>query len=403
MVRHPGRRHFVALILVAALGEGCDAPPAPPAARPEAPRSPPLSRASSTATPTATPPPITTASAAPPEVPPVAACTAPSRSASGLLDVRDDAALKRCGDPAVGARRPARPCGAGDPTSIPRKRLEAAVPALDPKTRAHVARIVAEGRAQGRRADVFGVVGDSMSISGAYLSALAREETTTLAPELEATFTVGDVSMLARFRGVAAITRRGVAQDSFVAWRAARSGARVPWALRGGRDAPLRRMVRWLSPAVAFVLFGGNDAAFYATDTETLVARFKEDLGHVVDALETAGVVPVLHTLARHGDAPGVPQCGIGEDGRPSDWRLMVRTNALSVAVVELACTRALPLIDLRDAFDTADAAGLSSDATHPSVHRDGSGRLDAAGLRCGQNLRNYLTLRMLARLWPLL
>jgi len=156
-----------------------------------------------------------------------------------------------------------------------------------------------------------------------------------------------------------------------------------------------------LSPSVAFVLYGGNDAAYYSTDAATLIRMFKSDLGRVVDALEEEGVVPVLHTLARHGDAPGVDDCG--EPTGSNDWKLMIRTNALSRAIIEMACKRALPLIDLRDALDTADAAGLSGDATHPSVHADGSGRLDAAGLRCGQNLRNFLTLRMLARLQPLL
>lgn len=329
------------------------------------------------------------------------ACRAPSGNAKSELDVHDDASLEKCGDASVGARRPKHKCGAGPPAPLPLARLAATVPKLDPQTEAHVRRIVSEGKKRGRKPNVFGVVGDSMSVSGAYLQALARAKSTSLSPELAPLITVDGETMIERYRGVQAITIEGIPHDSFVAPRAAKSGARAPWALRGGTQSPLRRMVRLLSPSVAFVLYGGNDAAYYSTDATTLIRMFKGDLGRVIDALEEEGVVPILHTLARHGNAPGVDDCG--EPTGTNDWKLMVRTNALSLAIIEMACERALPLIDLRDALDTADAAGLSGDATHPSVHVDGSGRLDAAGLRCGQNLRNFLTLRMLAHLQPLL
>ena len=78
-----------------------------------------------------------------------------------------------------------------------------------------------------------------------------------------------------------------------------------------------------------------------------------------------------------------------------------MHTNALSAVVAEVACERKLPLIDVRHAFDAADLRGLSADGIHPSTHRDGGGALDLASLRCGYNLRNYLTLRMLGRLGP--
>jgi len=381
------------------LGAACDPPPARPAVATASPTATASPSAPVAVPSTASPLPKPAPSVAPPAEP--VACRAPSRAAHGKVDLHDDASLEKCGDASVGARRPKHACGAGPDAPLPLERLEATVPPLDAKTAAHVRRIVAEGKARGRKADVFGVVGDSMSVSGAFLQPLAQPKLTTVAPSLLPLISADGQTMIARYRGVDAVTISGIPHDSFVAPRAARSGARAPWALRGGSQSPLRRMVRMLSPSVAFVLYGGNDAAFYTTDAATLIGIFTRDLGRVVDALEEEGVVPVLHTLARHGNAPGVADCG--EPTGTNDWKLMIRTNALSRAVIEMACERALPLIDLRDALDTADAAGLSGDATHPSVHTDGSGRLDAAGLRCGQNLRNYLTLRMLARLQPLL
>jgi hypothetical protein len=55
-----------------------------------------------------------------------------------------------------------------------------------------------------------------------------------------------------------------------------------------------------------------------------------------------------------------------------------------------------LPLIDLRHALDAIYHQGLSADGVHPSVHPRGGAILTDEGLRCGYNVRNYVTLRML-------
>jgi hypothetical protein len=86
-----------------------------------------------------------------------------------------------------------------------------------------------------------------------------------------------------------------------------------------------------------------------------------------------------------------------------SNWRIAVQTNALSARVVELACRRHLPLVDLRHALDAADARGLGPDGVHLGAFQRGAARLTARGLRCGANVRNYVTLKMLAELAPLL
>src|SRR5690606_37897299 len=181
---------------------------------------------------------------------------------------------------------------------------------------------------------------------------------------------------------------------------AAKVGARASWALDGGKHSPLLRMVDQLSPAIAFVLYGGNDAAYRVAPIAELERAFQADLEALIDALEAQGVVPVLHTLARHGDAPGVDDCA--GPSQLSDWRIAVVTNALSAVAARVACERKLPLLDLRWAFAAADLRGLSADGIHPSTHRDGGGALDGHSLRCGYNLRNYLTLRLLRILDPL-
>jgi hypothetical protein len=324
------------------------------------------------------------------------ACSAPSLTIRGAIDARDDAAARRCESASVGAASLASRCGELDTPPIDLDAIDEAVLRFDEATEAHVRGIVAQGRALGRRAEVFGLVGDSMTVSGSFLQPLSHPERTLLAPAVERR--IGGV--IERYRGSEVVRVQGMWRDSFRAPRAAKVGARATWPLVGGAQSPLVRMVDEISPTTAFVLYGGNDAAYRVAPIAEIERGFRADLEAVVDALEERGVVPVLHTLARHGDAPGVDDCG--GPSELSDWRIAVHTNALSAVVAQVACERRLPLIDLRWALDAADLRGLSADGIHPSTHKNGGGALDERTLRCGYNLRNYLTLRMLGALEPL-
>lgn len=374
----------VALLALTLVALGCDDPaaaqtvpsPAPSAALPPA------------AAPSFLGPPV------PAPAPPPAACRAPSKRLRSRLDARTDDALLPC----ERLERPrAKGCGEG-PGQVILDRLDEAVMAIDPRTRAHVERIVARGRALQRRPDAFGLVGDSMTVSGAFFP-FDDPDPPTIASDVAKRLRIDEGSILDVFRGAEVVRVRGMWRDSFGAPRAARIGAPAPWALKGGEHGPLGRMVRTLSPATAFVLYGGNDAAARQLSIETMRADFRRDLEAIVDQLEAEGVVPILHTLARHADAPGIRNCGM--PGEHHDWRITVATNAMSAAAIDVACDRALPLIDLRWAMDAADQAGLSADGIHPSFYEGGAGTLDRHALRCGYNVRNYVSLRMLAALWP--
>lgn len=214
-----------------------------------------------------------------------------------------------------------------------------------------------------------------------------------LAPELETT-----LGPVIRFYQGAEVQRiGGVWRDSFRALRAAKVGKRAEWAVTGGVHSPLARMTRNISPAVAVVLYGGNDAASRQLPPDQVAARFGRNLEQVIDALEREGVVPILNTVARHGLHPGIPDCGPPHE--MTDWRIAVHTNAVSAEVVDIACRRKLPLIDLRAAMDTAFNRGLGHDGVHPSRYVEGGGVLTARGLQCGHNVRNYVTLRMLGEI----
>ncbi|MBW2529424.1 MAG: hypothetical protein JRI23_34930 [Deltaproteobacteria bacterium] len=298
-------------------------------------------------------------------------------------------------------------CGQGgaEPT-VDWQRLDAAVPALDAATLAHVRAIAARGAEHGRKRRAFGLVGDSMTVSGAFLRPFSASHRgpVELSAEVERRLAISRPTEPLRtivdyYRGAEAQRVRGLWTDSFGAPRAAKVGARSPWALVGEaqNQSPLAIMVDGLSPAVVVAVYGGNDAAYRVADPEEIAATFEQDFGKVVDALELRGVVPIVSTIARHGLASGLATCS-DDPATLSNWRLAVQTNAVNAAVVRLACRRHLPLVDLRHALDGAPNYGLGPDGVHPSAYAEGAGVLTARGLQCGYNISNYVTLRMLKR-----
>ena len=340
---------------------------------------------------------------------PGSSCAAPSVARLNAGDdARDLSALARCSwsDPYLAMCEREQPSAAQ--CGLPRfaravdvaRMLEGAVP-LDPSTQAHVRDVARAGRAQGRRADVFGLVGDSMTIDRAFLRPFSANagDRVALGPvvaealRVDAERTIVDV-----FRGVAAAHDGDESVDSFRAPRAARVGALTAWATTPDAHGttPVARMIDELSPAYAIVMFGTNDAANRIASPDVLAKDFEADLAKIVDALEARGVVPILTTIPKHMRDKRFADCPV--KGTPkSNLRYVVQTNAISAAVASLACERHLPLIDFRWAIDPLLDHGVGKDGVHPSRFYKGGGLLDEAGLQCGYNAKNLVTLRMLA------
>ena len=336
------------------------------------------------------------------------ACAAPSLTIRGPADARDAAALEHCqfqptGDDGIGNR-----CGQpGREREVKVDRLDEAVEPLDRATAAHVRAIAAKGRQEGRRSRVFGLLGDSITASPKFMTPLSDLSNVALSLEAEEHLRVDDLDIAMSPDGDVATAidvyfgqnaYRGL--DSFVAPRGAKVGAQSRWAL-AGHPSPLDRLISQLSPAVVVVLYGSNDAAVRFGDLDALVEGYTSRMSAIVDRLEAAGIVPVLTTVPRHTLDPKRPNCD-RKAGDGSNWRMAVQTSAVSAAAAELACARALPLIDLRWALDAIPNHGIGTDGVHPNAFRSGSAILDEQGLQCGYNVRNYVTLRMLGRLWPL-
>ncbi|MBW2458837.1 MAG: hypothetical protein JRI68_30335 [Deltaproteobacteria bacterium] len=275
----------------------------------------------------------------------------------------------------------------------------ASVLPFDEATRARLRELYERGRERGRRPQVFGLVGDSITFSDWFLKPFAAGARSHLSPEVVERLRIpsGGRTIIDYYQGVDA--QAGL--DSFAAPRAAKNGARSSWPLPLGQPAessPLGQLVRSLSPAVVIVMYGSNDATVRFTSTKQLSADFRARMIRIVDYLEGEGVIPVLNTVLRHGHDPSRADCDRGA-GDLSNWRVAVQSSVVSAVAAELACERKLPLIDLRHGMDQLLNSGLGVDGTHPDAFLGGAGVLTSTGLQCGFNLRNYLTLRMLKQI----
>ncbi len=338
----------------------------------------------------------------------VAACSAPS---VGLLNAPDDArtlaALGACSpyDPFVTMCDDEQPtaalCGQqGKAHPVDMARMIASALPLDPTTTAHVRTIFAAGRAKGRRADVFALVGDSITIDHSFLrpfGVASYDQRVVLSPAVrEALLIDGERTVVDLFRGVAIGDAGRGSYDSFRAPRASKIGARAKWALSYStalHSTPLDDIVATLSPAYAVVMYGTNDAQWFAASE--IGKEFAEQLRIIVDQLEARGVVPILTTIPKHLRDKRFSDCPT-PGSTSSNWRYAIQTNMANAAIAQIACERQLPLIDYRYALDPLVAHGVGPDGVHPSLYSRGGGVLDEQGLQCGFNVRNFVTLRML-------
>lgn len=279
------------------------------------------------------------------------------------------------------------------PHEVPLDRLDEAILPFDAPTVDKLRRQWAKGKALGLEPHAFGLIGDSITASPKFMTPLVHPAS-TVSEEVLAHLSLGGESILSRYRDVPIVA----GLDSFRAPRAAKIGAPSGWAAPPGVSpdvSPVGQLIRTHRPAIVLLMFGSNDATTRFVDHAALVAGFDARMSQIVDQLEAAGVIVVLHTVPRHMRDAGRPDCDT-RAGDLSNWRMAVQTSAVSAAAAELACRRHLPLIDLRHAFDALLNHGIGPDGVHPNAHKASAGKLDPEGLRCGYNVRNYITLRML-------
>lgn len=233
------------------------------------------------------------------------------------------------------------------------------------------------GQVLGNRANVFSKVGDSITVSTAFLVPVGLGNYnlgpyTALQPLIDF-FLAGEAR-----GGQNAFANPPLAAK--VGWRAravlGTGGDPQPGCAAG--EAPLACEYRVVRPAVAVIMLGTNDVPF------TPDAEFDRDLRQILDYTLEQGIIPILSTIP--------PFTRPGHAGR---------AEALNVIVRNLAVEYAIPLLDYYEAMAPLPNAGLAGDGVHPSAAFDGrNANLTAENLQNGMPMRNLTALYALYEVW---
>jgi lysophospholipase L1-like esterase len=137
----------------------------------------------------------------------------------------------------------------------------------------------------------------------------------------------------------------------------------IAWRACGKNGITAREAMEQLIPTIpaepvdlAFVAFGVNDSTAFHS-----VARWRKDLGDVLDALEArcAPRLTVLSGVPPLGHFPALPQ--------PLRWIMGLKAQTLDHAALQLASTRSrtrhVPML-----LDTGNASLMAHDGYHPSA-----------------------------------
>ena len=235
---------------------------------------------------------------------------------------------------------------------------------ITPAVAEHLASVVARAPASGEA--VFAKVGDSITVSTAFLHCFAGDGSTDLAGhgELEETllaFRAGDAG------GATPYDRTSAAAG--IGWNAG--------TVLDGTPSPLASEIAAVAPRFAVVMYGTNDVGFANP------AWYGGNLSAVVDQLLAAGVVPVLSSIPPRDDDAGA-------------GALVPLHNAIALGIAE---ARQIPFMDFHGALLAVPGHGLGPDGVHPNSFPGGGGcALTGDGLQYGYNLRNLLALEGLDR-----
>ncbi len=245
---------------------------------------------------------------------------------------------------------------------------------VDAVMKDRLSRVWQAGQQLGRRPTVLAKVGDSITASGLFLSDAGDGNAVLGAhPELAA--------IIAYYRKVRVDTTGGVAHNSLNRRSLAARAGYTAFQLYGPTISPLQMEYSAINPAVAVILIGSNDI------DEMEAADFRPDLAGVVDTTLRAGIIPILSTIPDRRDSP----------------RTIARMAAFNAVIRDEAAAEHLPLIDYWAALQPLPNRGIGADSLHPTVYpaprgAQGSVTFTVHGLQYGWDLRNYLTLQMLAR-----
>jgi LysM repeat protein len=224
----------------------------------------------------------------------------------------------------------------------------------------------------GNRPNVFSKVGDSITVSSAFMTPFG-----TYAYSLHEHAHLQGV--IDYYSASWARTHNSFANESLAAgvgwtsWRLIDAGEGDPDFCNPDEN-PLECEYRWVRPSVAIIMSGTNDVPGTEPDS------YEYPLREMIKTSLTNGVIPVLTTI------PPMHRNGVES-----------RVLAYNQVVADLSREFGIPMIDYWTAMQGLPGDGLSSDGVHPSLAPGGeNGDLSQEYLAYGYPLRNLLTLQAL-------
>jgi LysM repeat protein len=240
----------------------------------------------------------------------------------------------------------------------------------------HAKTIFLSGQSLGNRANVFSKVGDSITVSGAFLNPIGKgqydlQEYTYLAP------------VITYFSEAPARDSNSFANTSLAAkvgWSVASvfypSAANTDYCEDG--ETPLGCEYRLVKPSIALIMLGTNNVP------GTSAERYESYLRKVVGTTIGLGIIPVLSTIpALHRE---------GTEGR---------VELLNGIITRVAREYDIPLWDYWSALHGLPNDGLGSDGVHPTWAPAGhSADFTDDYLQYGMTVRNLTALQALDAVW---
>ena len=236
--------------------------------------------------------------------------------------------------------------------------------------------IYLSGRSIGNRVNVFSKVGDSITISGAFLYGIGikqynlRSYQQDLSPVVN--YYLQDIARDGNsFANTSLAADTGWTAYSVVTIANAHKG------LCGANETPLMCEYRVVRPAVALIMLGTNDVPGNTTGT------FERGLRQVIETTMQMGIVPVVSTI------PPL-QRSENEAARVLIFNTITRSLAREYDV---------PLWDFWASLQSLPNQGMSSDGIHPSWLLY-STDFTPENLRYGMSMRNLTALQALDAVW---
>jgi len=240
----------------------------------------------------------------------------------------------------------------------------------------HVIEIFNHGQELGNRSNIFSKVGDSITVSDAFLYPIgtrnyALHDYSYLQPVID-TYSESWARTHNSFANVSLAASIGWSAHALLAADVSHE------TLCGETETPLECEYRWMKPSIALIMLGTNDVP------STSLNGYETAMREIIETTIDYGIIPILSTIP--------PMQMAGTEGR---------VDSINAIISNLANEYDIPLWDYWAALQGLPDDGLRSDGVHPSLAPAGqNANFTAGNLQYGMPVRSLTALQALDLVW---